>query len=123
MTGTAVATATATGRLTSVSLEKEAEREQLSVDDRIKLDDQNLRQGVADRVMRTFVRANAVTLVVLCTLVALDEINIWLHLIAPTDRIITNQVIMALLGATTIQVGAIAAIIARYLFPGRSRDS
>jgi hypothetical protein len=29
------------------------------------------------------------------------------------------QVIMALLGATTVQVGAIAVLIARYLFPGR----
>jgi hypothetical protein len=28
-------------------------------------------------------------------------------------------VIMALLGATTVQVGAIMVIIARYLFPGR----
>jgi hypothetical protein len=49
----------------------------------------------------------------------LDEINIATHLIAPGDRIITEKVIMALLGATTVQVGAIAAIIARYLFPGR----
>jgi hypothetical protein len=40
-------------------------------------------------------------------------------LITPADRIITSQVIMALLGATTVQAGAIAAIIARYLFPGR----
>jgi hypothetical protein len=28
-------------------------------------------------------------------------------------------VIMALLGATTVQVSVIAALIARYLFPGR----
>jgi hypothetical protein len=36
-------------------------------------------------------------------------------LITPADRIITSQVIMALLGATTVQAGANAAIIARYL--------
>ena len=30
-----------------------------------------------------------------------------------------NQMIMALLGAATAQIGTIAAIIARYLFPGR----
>ncbi|MEA2731005.1 MAG: hypothetical protein QOF70_5480 [Acetobacteraceae bacterium] len=29
---------------------------------------------------------------------------------------------MTLLGATTVQVGTIAAIIARYLFPGRTRE-
>jgi hypothetical protein len=56
-------------------------------------------------------------------LVALDEINISYRLIAPADRIVTNQVLMALMGATTVQVGVIAAIIARYLFPGRIRDS
>jgi hypothetical protein len=50
-------------------------------------------------------------------LVMLDEINIGWHLVTPGDRIITNQVIMTLLGATTVQVGTIAVIIARYLFP------
>ncbi len=39
----------------------------------------------------------------------------------PGDRIITPQVIMTLLGATTVQVGAIAIIITRYLVPGRLR--
>jgi hypothetical protein len=42
-----------------------------------------------------------------------------LSLITPADRIITGQVITALLGATAVQVGAIAVIIARYLFPQR----
>jgi hypothetical protein len=51
--------------------------------------------------------------------VVLDEFNIAWHLIAPGDRIIGGQVIMALLGATTVQVGTIAVVIARYLFPGR----
>jgi hypothetical protein len=55
-------------------------------------------------------------------LVLLDECNIVHRLISPADRVITNQVIMALLGAMTVQVGTIAVIIARYLFPARSRD-
>jgi hypothetical protein len=63
--------------------------------------------------------AKGLTLAALAILVLLDEINIALHLIAPGDRIITEKVIMALLGAATVQVGAIAAIIARHLFPGR----
>ena len=54
-----------------------------------------------------------------CVFVVLDQKNITAHLITPADRIITNQVIMTLLGATAVQVGAIAVIIARYLFPGR----
>jgi hypothetical protein len=51
--------------------------------------------------------------------VVLHEFNIALHLITAGERIITEKVIMALLGATTVQVGAVAALIARYLFPAR----
>ena len=49
----------------------------------------------------------------------IDEFNMVLSTGTPRDRIITSQVIMALLGATTVQVGAIAAVMARYLFPSR----
>ena len=52
-------------------------------------------------------------------LAILDEFNIAWDWIAAGDRIISAQVIMTLLGATTVQVGAIAVVIARYLFPGR----
>lgn len=106
-----------------VSLDKEAVRERLSVDDEIKLGDAQLRQWMTNRVVRAFGLANGVTLAALGVLVVLDEINIWLHLIVPGDRIVTPHVIMALLGATTVQVGAITVIISRYLFPGRSRNS
>jgi hypothetical protein len=60
-----------------------------------------------------FLKANGLTLAAVAVLVVLDEINIASHLIAPGDRIITEKAIMALLGATTVQVGAIAALIAR----------
>jgi hypothetical protein len=81
--------------------------------------DADLRKWMADRVVPAFLKANFLTLAALAVLVVLDEANIACHLIAPGDRIITEKVIMALLGATTVQVGAIAALIARYLFPGR----
>jgi hypothetical protein len=74
---------------------------------------------MADRVVPAFLKANGLTLVAVAVLVLLDEINIAVHLTAPGDRIITEKVIMALLGATTVQVGVIAALIARYLFPSR----
>jgi hypothetical protein len=111
------ATLAATAEL--VSLDKEAEREKLSVADHVALQDADLRKWMADQVVPAFVRANGLTLAALAVLVVLDEINVAVHLIAPGDRIITEKVIMALLGATTVQVGAIAALIARYLFPGR----
>lgn len=103
-----------------LSLDREAEREGLSVDDQIKKQDADLREWMANRVVPSFLWANGLTLGALAILVVLDEVNIGLRLIAPGDRIITGQVFMALLGATTVQVGAIAVIITRYLFPDRS---
>jgi hypothetical protein len=34
------------------------------------------------------------------------------------ERVVTAQVLMALLGATTVQLGSMAVIMAKYLFPG-----
>ena len=104
---------------TVISLDKEAERVRLSVTDQIALQDADLRKWMADRVVPAFLKANGLTLAAVAVLVVLDEINIASHLIAPGDRIITEKVIMAVLGATTVQVGAVAALIARYLFPSR----
>jgi hypothetical protein len=106
----------------TLSLSQEAERVGLSVDDRIKLDDQSLRRGMTIGLVWTFIVGDLFTLCALGWLVQLDQNNIEIDLIQPGDRLITSHVIMALLGATTVQIGTIAAIIARYLFPGRSRD-
>jgi hypothetical protein len=113
----------------TISLDKEAEQVRLSVTEQIALQDAGLRQRDAalrelmvNHIVPAFLKANGVTLAVLGGLAVLDEVNLVAHLMQPGDRIINHQVIMALLGATTVQVGVIAAIIARYLFPGRSRD-
>jgi hypothetical protein len=70
------------------------------------------------RIVPAFLWANGLTLGAIGVLWVVDQVYIAFRVIAPGDRIITAQVIMALLGATTVQVGAIAANIARYLFPG-----
>jgi hypothetical protein len=122
LAGTGSSTFSATGE---ISLQKEEDRvvgRVYSVDEQIKRGVARLRRWMAGRVVRVFVQANCVTLAALGVLVVLDEVNIYFRLAAPGDRIITNQVIMTLLGATTVQVGVIAAIIARYLFPGRAVD-
>jgi hypothetical protein len=103
-----------------ISLEKEAQRVGASVDDQIKLGDYELRKWMATRIVWTFVGGNIIAVIVVGALAGLDQFNIGYSLIAPADRIIDRQVIMTLLGATTVQVGAIAVIIAQYLFPGRS---
>jgi hypothetical protein len=104
-----------TGQVVSLN----AEARPYSVQDQIALQDADLRKRVAYWTIGTFIGANFVTLVALGYLARLDQSNIASKLIAPGDRIITSQVFIALLGATTVQVGAIMVIIARYLFPGR----
>jgi hypothetical protein len=103
-----------------ISLDAVAEREGLSVADQIALQDAEQRRAITGRMLQTFIAANTVTLVGVALLVVLDEINLWAKLAPAGDRIITQQVIIGLLAATTVQVGAITVIIARYLFPGRS---
>jgi hypothetical protein len=104
-----------------VSLKKLAD--QLSVQDLVAWEDVKLRKWMGRRIVGAFIRSNFVTMSAILVLVMLDEINIGWHLVTPGDRIITNQVIMTLLGATTVQVGTIAVIIARYLFPVRPQPS
>jgi hypothetical protein len=110
----------ARGTATVVSLEQVADETVGSVRNRIALRTQRLRELVAGAIMFIFVVANGVTLWIVLRLVDVDQGNIAAHLITPADRIITNQVIMTLLGGTAVQVGAIAVIIAQYLFPGSS---
>jgi hypothetical protein len=113
-----VDTLRATGAI--VSLGSVAEREGLSVADQIALQDAEQRKAITARMVQTFVAASAVTLLAVALLVVLDEFNLWTKLAPAGDRIITQQVIIGLLAATTVRVGAITVIIVRYLFPGRA---
>lgn len=122
MTATASAELSAPTEVSVLSLDRVAEKEGLSVSDRIALGDAELRKLMAERMLQTFGWANAVALATTVAFVVLDQVNLALGLIPAGNRIVTQQVLMALLGATTVQVGTIAVIIARYLFPGRSRE-
>ena len=103
-----------------INLNEVADREALSVEDQIALQDADLRKRIGNRIVWTFVGGNVVTLFVFAGLVYLDQSNMGNRVITPDQRIITEKVIMTLLGATTVQIGTIAVIIARYLFPRRS---
>jgi hypothetical protein len=98
-----------------VSLDREADRNVGSIEQQTA----DLRRRVAYWIIGTFIGTNLVTVIALGILAWLDQSNIQAKLMMPGDRIITSQTFMALLGATTVQVGAIMVIIARYLFPGR----
>ena len=117
LTGTGVSGDSGLG---TFSLEREAKRVVGSVDEQIKLGDYDLRKWMATRIVWAFIGGNIITLVGLGVLVWLDQMNIEHKLATPSDRIIDRQVIMTLLAATAVQVGAITVIVARYLFPGRA---
>jgi hypothetical protein len=104
-----------------VSLNEVANQVGVTVAEQIALQDAALRKWMTYWTIGTFIGANVVTLAAVAVLVWLDQSNLQSDLITPVDRIITDQVIMTLLGATTVQVGAIAYAIARYLSPDRSR--
>ena len=89
----------------------------MSIADQIALRTQDMREDFARPVRRVFLWANGVTLLGLAGLVGLDQFNLWHGVTEAGDRIVNSNVVMALLGATTVQVGAISAIIARHLFP------
>ncbi len=116
-----VAETLARQKIELISLDREADREVGSVADRIAMGDAQMRRTLALQMGSVFAVANVVTLIAFAVLVWLDETNLRAKLIAPADRIITGNVFMALLGATTVQIGTIAVIMARHLFPSRVR--
>jgi hypothetical protein len=70
--------------------------------------------------MVMFLLANAFTLGVLIWLGREDQHDLVRKLIAPGDRLVNKDVIMSLLGATTVQLGSIAVIMARYVFKAQT---
>jgi hypothetical protein len=88
----------------------------LSVKDEIALSDANVRRNVALWIMLLFAIVNVFTLGVLIWLGREDQHDLVRKLITPAGRLVNKDVIIALLGATTVQLGSIAVIMARYVF-------
>jgi hypothetical protein len=105
-----------------VSLDREAAERVGPIEEREAEHRMRLREKVAQHVLNTFRVTNIVTLIAFGGLLILDEFNVWSGLIAPGDRIITDRVFIALLGATTVQVGAVVYLMAKHLFPSQSRN-
>ncbi len=88
-----------------------------SVADRIALSDARVRTTVAYTVIAAFLVVNLATLFGLYVLYREDAANLAARLVSPDQRVINANVVMTLLGATTVQLGAMAIILAKYLFP------
>ncbi len=59
---------------------------------------------------------NIITIVVICWLARVDQRDLLAKIIPAGSRVIDTRVIMSLLGATTVQLGTIAVIMARFVF-------
>ncbi|MDH3790309.1 MAG: hypothetical protein OEU09_01720 [Rhodospirillales bacterium] len=103
------------GKGTRVSLADE-ERE-LNVEDEIALRELQLRITTAERILKLFTIANGFVLAFVIVLLLADWFLIGKGLAKVDQRVVDKEVLMALLGATTIQVGAIMFSISAYLFP------
>ncbi len=66
--------------------------------------------------MCLFGATNLFMLVLIIWLAKIDQAQLAGHLISATDRLVDNQVLIALLGATTVQLGTVAVIMAKYVF-------
>jgi hypothetical protein len=87
-----------------------------SVKDQIALSDASIRRNIAYVVVSLFTLVNIITLIFIGILYYFDQRDIVRHLIPANNRVVNAQVVISLLGATTVQLGAIAVIMARGMF-------
>ncbi|MGH6819210.1 MAG: hypothetical protein ACREC1_10630 [Methylovirgula sp.] len=90
--------------------------------DKVALGDLAIRQAFARNILWLFIAANAFVFVALGVVFWQDCAQVWAGRIAPGQRIVTDKVMMSLLGATTVQLGAAIYTITRAIFPGAPRS-
>ncbi len=76
-----------------------------------------LKKDFALQIMRVFLWANGVVLILIAVSLVADWYFLGCGLIEPEERLVSENVLMTLLGATTVQVGAIVVTITNHLFP------
>ena len=95
----------------------------LPVDDQIQIDMMKLRKKVSREITALFVSANKWMLIGLGAIYLVQSVLELTGHQTPNDRIIDSTVIKTLIGATTVQLGAIALSMARFLFPSTGNVS
>jgi hypothetical protein len=79
--------------------------------------ERRLRDFATNIITRVFTIANIVMLAAVAVASAADYYFIEQKFISPKERLIDSRVVMSLVGATTVQLGAIMVTIYRYIFP------
>ena len=89
----------------------------LSVQDINRLRDASLRRAVTYAIVGAFLFVNVLTYFGIGWMYNNDQAELAKHLVTPADRIITTSIVVTAVGATTVQLGALALLIGRFLFP------
>ena len=94
----------------------------MTVEEEIALTDSRVRARVTYVIVSVFVLANVLTLAGVAYIFRADNENIVAKAISADHRVVTADVVITLLSATTVQLRALALIMGKYLFPA-SRPS
>jgi hypothetical protein len=79
----------------------------------------DLRREWADRILQIFRAANIAMTALVFVLAATDIVFLYHGTIQPDDRWLSEAVILSVIGATVVQVGAAAFAITQSLFRGK----
>lgn len=90
-----------------------------SAADQVALGNLEIRRRFADRVMWLFAGSNIFVLAGLAWVFHQDSVQLAAKLVLPAQRVIDGKVVMALLGATTVQLGTVVLTITKAVFPAK----
>jgi hypothetical protein len=90
---------------------------ELTVRNILDLEEWKLRKETAKTIIRAFVVVNFSVLVLVLILYITDVFFIYTSKIDPSGRLINSNVIISIVGATTVQFGAVAIAVSNWLFP------
>lgn len=88
-----------------------------TVAESIALTDARVRAHISYAIAGAFVLANILTLAGVAYIFHEDNVNIVSGIMTKADRVVTPNVVMTIIGATTIQLGALALTMSKYLYP------
>ena len=81
----------------------------------------DLRKDFAKKMLHLFYISNAGVMFFLAVLIGGDYCFLGAKILQPGERVINSNVVMTLLGATTVQLATIMFSITGHLFPKKSR--
>ena len=87
-----------------------------SLSDRVALRKHELSTYVAAEILTLFRWSVGSTVAITMVLVIIDALMVSFHVIKPEERLIGESILLALIGASVVQVGAASAAIAYGLF-------